>query len=351
MQILFKKQIIFEDLMDRIEVGKTVTYLRGKKRISQINLSKKIGVSQSVISSIEYGTSTINENYIEALLKIAGFFEIDFADLIHFEEIKVRRQLEAEENEWITKAAIYSENYDFFGMQEMVKKNITYDSPIIRTILLRFEAIVLGWLNKQPQEAIELLEIESVVFTEDSRRNYQNILFLNTLASLYFVNKQYEDARRKYEQLLTYYLKLDFKESDRFYLRLHYNLSLVYRELGDNDSALEVINKGINLNRKYLSMFSLNDLYYQKAIIYSTLKNLRESKKALKKAKFLSDFLRNKESYIYETTLELALEMNERGIWEHNGIPLCLLKKNEIEQLYVELPLIDKKKRGRPRKS
>ena len=72
--------------MDKKEIiGQNIKRLRTEKRKSQENLGKVLGISHAAISDIERGRTNLS---VEALIKIANFFEVEVQDILGEKQVK-----------------------------------------------------------------------------------------------------------------------------------------------------------------------------------------------------------------------------------------------------------------------
>lgn len=67
---------------DLLKLGYKIKYERNKRKISQLELSMKTGLTTRSLSRIECGT---NDPKYSTLVKIANALEIDLRDLFNFQ--------------------------------------------------------------------------------------------------------------------------------------------------------------------------------------------------------------------------------------------------------------------------
>ena len=87
---------------------------------------------------------------------------------------------------------------------------------------------------------------------------------------LFALAKEYE-THSVLDKALFYYLKL--KETDSNYIGLYYHLAALYEEIGQNQTAIEHYNQGIEIGKKAGDFHSVSELQNAKVNLEITMGN------------------------------------------------------------------------------
>ncbi|HIE45154.1 MAG TPA: tetratricopeptide repeat protein, partial [Flavobacteriaceae bacterium] len=112
-------------------------------------------------------------------------------------------------------------------------------------------------LNKET-EALKQINIALDIFKKlDNKR--EEVVALDVLARLYYINKDYDKALDILKRSLKIYSTLDAKENES---ATYGNIGSIYKEANDYKNAIYYYTQGININKKYniLNSNSLQDL-------------------------------------------------------------------------------------------
>ena len=112
-------------------------------------------------------------------------------------------------------------------------------------------------LNNE-REALKQINIALDIFKKlDNKR--EEVVALDVLARLYYINKDYDKALDILKRSLKIYSTLDAKENES---ATYGNIGSIYKEANDYKNAIYYYTQGININKKYniLNSNSLQDL-------------------------------------------------------------------------------------------
>jgi transcriptional regulator with XRE-family HTH domain len=315
-------------------IGKVIKTNRNKKRITQQELARKTGISQSFISKIENGSHSIDFHLIE---RIALFLEIDIRV---FNYRNTEQPQNERTNNFINKADKLLKNYQYDEVKRLMLKENRFDyseNISLNKAFLRLEGRI---------SFIELKELEEIRHFFQSALNIQSSSLFDltqdaetyiSLANCLAESAKYSDAIENYQKALTLINQYDLRNKIRLKIRVLYNLAKSYREQSAFIKALKYIKEALSSSLEHEDMGILNHLYYQKAMILNQMKILPECKEMLEKSSFYAQEMRCSEAYPFIDSFRLILELNEHDIWEHEGKWLTEYKKEEIFLLYTKL--------------
>ncbi|MBK5239700.1 S24 family peptidase [Clostridium sp.] len=137
-------------------IGDKIKQVRESKAVSQKNLAKKIGVSESFINDIEMGKKVINEKFIEKISKILGEeigdTSVAFQSDDHEEEGKPRLERPSVQN-------VKEVWNDAFS--SVLKDVAIYKYDLIKSIGIKQMPIISNKIDGYAQDKVLFLEIEN----------------------------------------------------------------------------------------------------------------------------------------------------------------------------------------------
>lgn len=137
-------------------VGDNIKQVREEKAISQKQLGKKIGVSESFINEVEMGKKVINEKFLEKISKILGEEIEDTSVSFHADDYVEERKpkLERPSSEKVNE--VWNDAFS------SVLKNVTiYKYDLVKTIGIRQMPIISNKIEGYAQDKVLFLEIEN----------------------------------------------------------------------------------------------------------------------------------------------------------------------------------------------
>lgn len=137
-------------------VGDRIKQVREIKKVSQKQLGKKIGVSESFINDIEMGKKVINEKLLEKISKILGE-EIEDRS-VAFEDIEER----SERKEKLERPIAGKVNEVWNDAFSSVLKDVTiYKYDLVKTIGMKQMPIISNKVEGYALDKVLFLEIEN----------------------------------------------------------------------------------------------------------------------------------------------------------------------------------------------
>ncbi|MGH4138703.1 S24 family peptidase [Clostridium sp.] len=137
-------------------VGDKIKKVREAKAISQKQLGKKIGVSESFINEVEKGTKVINEKFLEKISKILGEEIEDTSVSFQADERVEERQPKLQRPSAEKVNEVWN---DAFGS---VLKDVTiYKYDLVKTIGSKQLPIISNKVEGYAQDKVLFLEIEN----------------------------------------------------------------------------------------------------------------------------------------------------------------------------------------------
>jgi transcriptional regulator with XRE-family HTH domain len=137
-------------------VGDRIKEVREAKAISQKQLGKKIGVSESFINEIEMGRKVINEKFLEKISKILGEEIEDTSISFHAEEYVEERKPKLERPSEEKVSEVWNDAFS------SVLKNVAiYKYDLVKAIGIKQMPIISNKVEGYAQDKVLFLEIEN----------------------------------------------------------------------------------------------------------------------------------------------------------------------------------------------
>ena len=137
-------------------VGDRIKEVREAKAISQKQLGKKIGVSESFINEIEMGRKVINEKFLEKISKILGEEIEDTSISFHADEYVEERKPKLERPSEEKVSEVWNDAFS------SVLKNVAiYKYDLVKAIGIKQMPIISNKVEGYAQDKVLFLEIEN----------------------------------------------------------------------------------------------------------------------------------------------------------------------------------------------
>ena len=137
-------------------VGDKIKQIREAKEISQKQLGKKIGVSESFINEVELGKKVINEKFIEKISKILGEEIEDTSVSFHADEYVEERKPKYERPVEEKVQEVWNDAFS------SVLKNVAiYKYDLSKAIGIKQMPIITNKIEGHAQDKVLFLEIEN----------------------------------------------------------------------------------------------------------------------------------------------------------------------------------------------
>lgn len=137
-------------------VGDRIKEVREAKAISQKQLGKKIGVSESFINEIEMGRKVINEKFLEKISKILGEEIEDTSISFHADEYVEERKPKLERPSEEKVSEVWNDAFS------SVLKNVAiYKYDLVKAIGIKQMPIISNKVDGYAQDKVLFLEIEN----------------------------------------------------------------------------------------------------------------------------------------------------------------------------------------------
>ncbi|MGK0465261.1 S24 family peptidase [Clostridium sp.] len=137
-------------------IGDKIKQIRESKAVSQKNLGKKIGVSESFINDIEMGKKVINEKFIEKISKILGEEIGDTSIAFQSDEREEERKPKLERPSTKNVSEVWNDAFS------LVLKDVgIYKYDLIKSIGIKQMPIKSNKIAGYAQDKVLFLEIEN----------------------------------------------------------------------------------------------------------------------------------------------------------------------------------------------
>ncbi len=320
--------------MKSLGFGKILREIRIKNNISQRELAEIVGCGQSAICKLENGTSEIS---IETFVKIAEHLNVSPAYLLEHRGHQVIENNEKQE-QFKTRAEELKNEFDYKGLEALIQENEGeefLEISFMQKMILRFKGVCAYYNLKKDALAFRYLEQALKKKAQSIQDHYQNIETHTSIGIIHYEQENYSLAMRSFEKARVIAKRYTTIRSDKIYIRVLYNASLVNSHMGNHRKAFRHLNEAIKINREAHSSFIMHVLYYQKAYSYNKLEDVKNCERCLEISKKLAEAFDIKTYLPFTDAMTFVVEMNKTGRWERNGKWLIDYKNNDIFNLYT----------------
>ena len=137
-------------------VGDRIKQVRESKAISQKQLGKKIGVSESFINEVEMGKKVINEKFLEKISKILGEEIEDTSVSFHADEYLEERKPKLERPSAEKVKEVWNDAFS-----SVLKDVAIYKYDLVKAIGIKQMPIISNKVEGYAQDKVLFLEIEN----------------------------------------------------------------------------------------------------------------------------------------------------------------------------------------------
>ena len=272
-------------------LGEKIVDLRKKAGLSQYALSLGI-CSQSEISRIERG---IAEPSYFLLISIANKLNVDIKYLLNSNSSNARHDYVGEVKDLLAKAR---RKRDYNLVEEIVtdeENKPLFSGGEPRSYLLWNKGIAIYHLKYDSVKAIETLK--SALSNTEVELLYSELdtNILNSICIIYRNETQFSCSRWYFEIARKLTEEHPLRQNYRLRLKVLYNLSKVYTNLGDHSQSLDLCKIGLRICNDNEDMFLLADFHYQMGRNYLYLDNNENGMDNWEKAKQLLSIQGKKE--------------------------------------------------------
>ncbi len=304
---------------------KTIRNKRVELNISQCSLAALSGCSQSHISRVEAGTTSIKHELLDRIIE-------------HLRTSLRLVKYPKKDIDLIEEAKELLEQQRFFDLKAILTSIVDkgfFRSNSAHKILLRLRGLVEFHCNRNVFKASNSF-IESIQKPIESHdEKLQDAETFNAIANCLTELGHLDLANKFYCRSISH-LEALMITSKHSYLKIHvlFNWSRLLRRQGFLSAAKSKATEAIHISLFTRQYHFLSQLYYQTAMIYNQQLNLDMSRYFLFKSRSLATELCGVSLFPYINAFEQVLKMNEAGLWEYNDQWLTGFTNEEIFQIY-----------------